>query len=119
MSRVRLLVENNIYQTPKSNPKEQPPGRRWAHVVVAFFSAMLIPALLAYGVLLLWFPDYFFVVNPEAIGTIVIGAIISAAAVYRHRKMPLWVAALVGVFVVLLLAVAPSVWDTVLGRSAA
>ncbi|MGH8062787.1 MAG: hypothetical protein ACREO7_12335 [Pseudoxanthomonas sp.] len=90
--------------------------RRCAHVVVAFLSAIFIPALLAYGVLVLWSSSFDVVVKPEAIGTIVIGALISAAAVYRHQRISLWAAALIGILVVLLLAVAPSIWDGLLGR---
>ena len=107
----------NLYQPPQSaTPVSE---RRWAHVVAAFLSALFIPALLAYGVLVLWSSSYSVVVKPEAIGTIVLGAFISAAAVYRHRRIPLWAASLIGVLVVLLLAVAPSIWAALLDRGAA
>jgi hypothetical protein len=118
-SGVRPVV-SNPYKPPQSHPVDGPiPGRRWTHVVAAFLSAIFIPALLAYGTPVLWSSDYHVAVKPEAIATVVIGAIISAVAVYRHKRIPLWVAALVGVLVVLLLAVAPSIWDALLGRGAA
>ena len=111
---------DNPYQPPESRLSGSAGHkRRWAHVVVAFLSAIFVPALLAYGVLVLWSSSFHVVVKPGAIGTIVIGALISAAAVYRHRRISLWAAALVGILVVLLLAVAPSIWDGLLGRSAA
>ena len=80
---------------------------------------MFIPALLAYGTLVAWSSTYHVVVKPEAIAKIVFGAFVSAAAVYRHKRIPLWAAAAIGVVVVFLLAVAPSVWAVVLGRGAA
>lgn len=88
-------------------------------MVVAFLSALLVPALLAYGTLVLWSSSFHVVVRPEAVGTIVIGAFLGAAAVYRHRRIPLWAAALVGVLVVLLLAIAPSIWAALLDHGAA
>jgi len=75
--------------------------------------------LLAYGALILWPADYYVVVKPEMIFTIIVGAFIGAAAVYRHKRIPLWAAALIGTSVVLLLAAAPSIWDVVLGRTTA
>jgi len=101
---------------PTSPPSPTP--RRWAHVVVAFLSALLIPPLLAYGMLVLWSSSYSVVVKPEAIGTIVAGAVISAVAVYRHQRMTLWGAAVVGCAVVLLLAVAPAIWAALLAPAA-
>lgn len=110
---------NKPYESPRSNSIDDPkPGNRWAHVAVAFLSAIFIPALLVYGAIVLWSSDYYVIVKPESIVTIVFGAFISAAAVYRHKQIPLWAAALVGTLVVLLLAVAPSIWDVVLGRAA-
>lgn len=119
-SSVKLPVSNNPYQSPQSDISDALPlERRWAHVIVAFLSAIFMPAGLAYGVLLLWSSDYHVVVKPEAIGTIVFGAFISAAAVYRHKRIPLWAAALVGILVVLLLTFAPLIWAALLGRSTA
>ncbi|WP_139227237.1 MULTISPECIES: hypothetical protein [unclassified Pseudoxanthomonas] len=110
-------MSDNLYQAPQSRSPDA--ERRWAHVIVAFLSAIFIPALLAYGILVLWTSSYHVVVTPEAIATITIGAILSAAAVYRHKRIPLWAAAVVGSLVVLLLAVAPSIWDALLDRGAA
>ena len=113
-------MSNNLYQPPESRLSDPTtPKRRWAHVVVAFLSAIFVPALLAYGALVLWSSDLHVVVTPEAIATIVIGAFISAAVVYRHKRISLWAAALIGVLVVFLLAIAPSIWDSLLGRGAA
>ena len=108
-----------------SDPYERPksvlpaPERRWAHVVVASLSSLLVLPLVAYGILVAWSSDYHVVVKPEAVGTVVVGAFLSAAAIYRHRRAPLWVAALVGVCVVLMLAIAPSIWAGLLSRGAA
>ena len=85
-------------------------------MVVAFLSAILIPGSLAYAALVLLSSNYHVAIPPEAIATVVIGAFISAAAVYRHKRIALWAAALVGVSVVLLLATAPSIWAVILGR---
>lgn len=109
----------NPYQAPQSGVSDpSTSARRWAHIAVAFVSALLLPALLAYGVLVLWSSSYHVVVKPEAIRTIVSGAFISAAAVYRHRRIPLWAAAVVGILVVFLLAVAPSIWAALLDHRA-
>ena len=110
-----------------SDPYDRPKSalsvseRRWAHVVVAFLSALLLLPLLAYGVLVAWAQDYHVVVKREALVTVVVGAFLSAAAIYRHRRAPLWLAALggVGVGVVLILAIAPSIWAGLLSRGAA
>jgi len=113
-------VSNNLYQPPQSRSSDALPSEgRLAHVAVAFLSAIFIPALLSYGVLVLWSSSYHVVVKPEAIATVLIGAFLSAAAVYRHKRIPLCAAALIGFLVVLLLAVAPSIWAVLLGRGAA
>lgn len=113
-------MSNHLYQAPESGLSDSTESkRRWTHVVVAFLSAIFVPALLAYGILVLWSSNFHVVVKAEAIGTIFLGASISAAAVYRHKRIPLWAAAVVGILVVLLLAVAPSIWDSLLGRGAA
>ena len=105
------------YDRPKSalSVSERP----WAHVVVAFLSALLFLPLLAYGLLVVWAQDYQVVVKREALVTVVAGAFLSAAVIYRHRRAPLWLAALVGVGMVLLLAIAPSIWAGLLSRGAA
>ena len=113
-------MSDNLYQPPQSNPSSSLASeRRWTHVVVAFLSAILIPGSLAYGAFVLLSSNYHVAVSPEAIATVVIGAFISAAAVYRHKRIALWAAALVGVLVVVLLATAPSIWAALLGRGAA
>lgn len=91
------------------NPVARRPHRGWAHVAVAFLSALLVPALLAYGTLVAWSSSFHVVARPEAIATIVIGAFVSAAAVYRLERIPLWAAAVIGTVVVLFLAVASSI----------
>lgn len=113
-------MKDDLYQPAGSHrPGSVAPRRRWAHVVVAFLSAFFIPALLAYAVLVLWSASYEVVVRPGAVATTVLGAFASAALVYRHRRIPLWAASLVGVLVVLLLALAPSIWAAVIDRVAA
>ena len=90
-----------------------------AHVWVAFLSGLLVPGLIAYAVLAVWFPEHYVVVPPQAIGTVVVGALIASIAVYRHKQISLWLAALIGASVVALLAVAPSIWAALLDRGAA
>lgn len=113
-------MSDNLYHPPESHPPNAPEaGRRWAHVLVAFLSAMFIPGALAYCALAVSSPDVHAVMPPDAIATLIFGAFISAAAVYRHKRIALWAAALVGVLVVLSLAVAPSIWNLLVGGNEA
>lgn len=116
--RSKVPVSNDPYQPPRSSTAAAvEPQRRWAHVVVAFLSAFCVPAALAYGTLVLWSGSFEVVVRIEAITTLLLGACLSAAAVYRHKRIPLWGAALVGILVAVLLAIAPSLWSALLDRS--
>ncbi|KRA41548.1 hypothetical protein ASD72_15870 [Pseudoxanthomonas sp. Root630] len=50
-------------------------------------------------------------------GAVILGSMLAAAAVYRHKRIPLWLAAVVGPVVVLTLALAPAVWSEVPGAA--
>ena len=42
------------------------------------------------------------------------GGVLAAGAVFRHQRLPLWGAALVGIGVVLLMLVVPLLWERVI-----
>ncbi len=72
---------------------------------------MTIPPALVMGVARLVFGGYASGLgNSNLWGSAVFGGLIAAGAVYRHKRMPLWLAAAIGVLLVLLPMVAPSVW---------
>lgn len=105
-------------RTPQCVLDARPLDRRLVPAGAAFLSALVIPASLAYATLVAWSSSYRVVVRPEAIGLIVLGAFISAALVYRCRRIRLWAAPLVGLLMVLLLAVAASAWSAERPRAA-
>ena len=106
----------NPYQPPTADvASSSEAARRFGHSVMALSSAIVIPAAVA---AIWWFAtgtDTGLNQISHLAGNVVIGGIIAAVVVYRHKAMPLWLASLVGPAVVLLLLVAPSIWAWALG----
>src|SRR3546814_833697 len=108
---VRLHNQVNPYQPPTADVASSPEAaRRFGHSVMALSSAIVIPAAVA---AIWWFAtgtDTGLNQVSHLAGNVIIGGMIAAVVVYRHKAMPLWLASLVGPAVVLLLLVAPSIW---------
>jgi peptidoglycan/LPS O-acetylase OafA/YrhL len=70
-----------------------------------------VPPLILYLTARLLFPDTPLARgNSTFWGAVILGSILAAAAVYRHKRIPLWLAAVIGPVTVLLLALASIVW---------
>ena len=109
---------SNPYQPSRA---ELPPIQRswrFVHSLTALVSGLIVPPLAAFLTARLLFPDVPLARgNSTFWGAIVLGSMLAAAAVYRHKGIPLWLAAAIGPAVVLTLALAPILWSEVLGAA--
>jgi hypothetical protein len=94
------------------------PKWRIVHSITAFMSGLIVPPLLLFGIARALVPaDALASGTPMFWGTVIIGSLLASLAVYRHKRIPLWLAAVVGPVTVLTLAIAPLVWQAVLGAT--
>ena len=107
---------NNPYQTPKAKIHGTPRDAwRIGHCVLALVAGLTLFPLIFFGAAALWFGTFHISFgNYNFWTTLILGSVIAAAAVYRHKQIPAWLAILIGPLVVLLLSVAPTIWRAVL-----
>lgn len=107
---------NHPYQPPDSPIRDTRSRRRLAHCLAAFVAGMTIPPLLLFACTRLAFGfDLTHVGSPPFWWQVTLGSLLAAAAVYRHRRLPLAWAAAIGAATVGLLLGAPYVWEIILG----
>lgn len=106
---------NSPYQPPQSPISSPPRNRRFAHVAVAFAAGLMVVPILAHLLNLLGLGfGGIDSAGSSFWGAVVWGSLLGAASVYRHKRLPLAWAGAIGVTIVLLLLVAPSIWEWVL-----
>jgi hypothetical protein len=107
---------SNPYQPP--NADLSPIRRSWrlGHSFIAFGSGLVVPPLIIYLIARFLLPDVPIARgNSTFWGAVILGSMLAAAAVYRHKRISLWLAVITGPAIVFLLALAPVVWTEVLG----
>ena len=109
---------SNPYQPSKADLLPIQRSWRFAHSLIALVSGLVIPPLAVFLTAHLLFPDVPLARgNSTFWGAVVLGSMLAAAAVYRHKRIPLWLAAVIGPAIVLTLALAPTLWSEVLGAA--
>ena len=109
---------SNPYRPPHAALSPTQRTWRFGHSLTAFASGLAIPPLTVYLTARLLFPDVpLGRGNSTFWGAVILGSMLAAATVYRHKRIPLWLAAAVGPVIVLVLALAPAVWSEVLGAA--
>ena len=89
--------------------------RRFAHSLVALISGMVIPSAFLFVATRFASLDRVTWAHGSTLWSgIVFGSMLAAFAVYRFKRMPLWLAAVIGPIVVLLMVIAPAIWNVVL-----
>lgn len=105
----------NPYKPPQAVLSPAPRIWRFGHSFAAFASGLLVTPSAVYRTACLLFPDVPLARgNSTFWGTVTLGSMLAAALVYRYKRISLWLAAMVGAVVVLMLALAPAVWSEVL-----
>lgn len=109
-------MANSPYDPPEAKVEgRDPDAHRYGHSLTAFAGAV-VAALLQQG-----FEGYVFVPPSEpyawwrALHAGMFAGLIAAVAIYRHKRISMWLAASCGVVVALMMAAAPSVWNWILG----
>ena len=109
---------SNPYQPPQAALSAVPRAWRFGHSFTAFASGLVVPPLTLYLTARLVFPDVPLAQgNSTFWGAVILGSMLAAAAIYRHKRISLWLAAAVGPIIVLMLALAPAIWSEVLGAA--
>jgi len=106
---------SNPYQPPSAKPLHGEQSKRVAHSLTALVSGLVVPPTTVFLTTSFLFPDVPLGQGNSAFwGEIVLGSMLAAAAVYRHKRIPMWLAAITGPATVLTLALAPILWTEVL-----
>jgi hypothetical protein len=104
---------DNPYQPPSADlsPFETKP-RRILHSVVALVSGLVIPPAIVVITMKLLFPDWALGhVNSSFWGSVLLGSLLAAAAVFRHKRIPLWLTAIIGPAIVFLMLTVLLIWQ--------
>ncbi|MCF7223414.1 hypothetical protein [Marilutibacter chinensis] len=109
---------SNPYQPAKAALSTTRQPWRLAHSLAALVSGLAIPPLAIFLTARLLTPDVPLArSNSTFWGSVVLGSVLAAAAVHRHKRIPLWLAAAIGPVIVLVLVLAPVLWAAVLGTA--
>ncbi|WP_145985438.1 hypothetical protein [Marilutibacter maris] len=102
---------SNPYQPAKAALPTTRRSWRLAHSLTAFVSGLAVPPLTIFLTARLLAPDVPLARgNSTFWGSAILGSMLAAAAVYKHKRIPLWLAAITGPAIVLMLILAHALW---------